>query len=53
MEEKPGRKEQRRHDNEKEGFGKYIEKIDGDYFSIVGFPVHKLYELLKKYDVIK
>lgn len=36
-----------------EGFGKYIEKIEGDYFSIVGFPVHKLYELLKKYDVIK
>ncbi len=32
-----------------EGFGKYIEKTDGDYFSIVGFPVHKLYELLKKY----
>ena len=32
-----------------EGFGKYIEKIDGDYFSIVGFPIHKLYNLLKKY----
>ncbi len=32
-----------------EGFGKYIKRIDGDYFSIVGFPVHKLYELLKKY----
>ena len=32
-----------------EGFGKYIKRIDGDYFSIVGFPIHKLYELLKKY----
>ena len=32
-----------------EGFGKYIKKIDGDYFSIVGFPINKLYNLLKKY----
>ena len=32
-----------------EGFGKYITKIDGDYFTIVGFPIHKLYKLLKKF----
>ena len=32
-----------------EGFGKYIKKIDGDYFSIVGFPINKLHNLLKKY----
>ena len=32
-----------------DGFAKYIEYTKGDYFSIVGLPVHKLYELLKKY----
>ena len=32
-----------------EGFGKYIKSINGDYFTIVGFPIHKVYELLKKY----
>lgn len=32
-----------------EGFGKHIKRIDGDYFSIVGLPVNKLYNILKKY----
>ena len=32
-----------------EGFGKYIKRIEGDYFSIVGFPINKLNNLLKKY----
>ena len=32
-----------------EDFGKYISKIDGDYFTIVGLPLNKLYRLLKKY----
>lgn len=32
-----------------ESFGKYISKIDGDYFTVVGFPLNKVYRLLKKY----
>ena len=32
-----------------EGFGKYIKRIEGDYFSIVGLPINKLHNLLKKY----
>ena len=32
-----------------ESFGKHIKKIEGDYYSIVGLPINKLYNLLKKY----
>lgn len=32
-----------------EDFSKFIEKIEGNYDSIVGLPTHKLYEVLKKY----
>lgn len=32
-----------------EEFGKFITKIEGDYFTIVGFPLNKVYRHLQKY----
>ena len=28
-------------------FGKHIEKIDGNFFTVIGMPIHKLYDILK------
>ena len=33
-------------------FGKHIKKIDGDYYAIVGLPLNKLYNILKKLEVL-
>ena len=30
-------------------FAKFIEKIDGNYHSVVGLPIHKIYHQLKQY----
>jgi len=34
------------------GFSKFVEKVDGDFFNVMGLPIHKLYmkikEILKK-----
>ena len=30
-------------------FAKYVEKIDGNYATVLGLPIHKVYEQLKKY----
>ena len=30
-------------------FAKHIEKIDGNYASVIGLPINKVYNILKKY----
>ena len=30
-------------------FSKYIEKVNGNYDSIIGLPINKVYNILKKY----
>ena len=30
-------------------FCKYVKKIEGNYATVLGLPIHKLYEILKKY----
>lgn len=32
-------------------FAKYIEKINGNYTTVVGLPVHKVYEILKNHHI--
>ena len=35
-----------------EEFGVFVEKIDGNYSTIIGFPTHKVYEILKKENIV-
>lgn len=30
-------------------FGSFVEKIDGNYFTVVGLPINKVYKILKEY----
>ena len=34
-----------------EEYGRFIKKIDGDYYTIVGLPISKLYNILKELEV--
>jgi septum formation protein len=34
-----------------EEYGRFIKKIDGDYYTIVGLPINKLYNILKELEV--
>lgn len=33
-------------------FAKFIEKIDGDYMSVIGLPINRVYKILKENEVI-
>ena len=30
-------------------FGVFVEKIEGNYSTVVGLPIHKVYEIIKEY----
>ena len=33
-------------------FSRYIEKIDGNYMSVIGLPIDKVYNILKENEII-